>query len=187
LTYRELKQSFSEDESLKRINDQLKAGKGNISDKDLTVSIDISQRTSWEASLTSYLDDIPFQYIGKGDQSILKTLLALDRKAGDTHIILIEEPENHLSYSTMNKLISMIGEKCGGKQLFITTHSTFVLNKLGLDKVIDLPPFYVPVLMRGQCPCWASSKEGDAEGIAVAPQNNFANSFEPVAQTPSRS
>jgi len=41
----------------------------------------------------------------------------------------------------------------------------------------DLPPFYVPVLMRGQCPCWASSKEGDAEGIAVAPQNNFANSF----------
>ncbi|MBM3131588.1 MAG: hypothetical protein FJZ95_00960, partial [Chloroflexi bacterium] len=33
----------------------------------------------------------------------------------------------------------------------------------------DLPPFYVPVLMRGQCPCWASSKEGDAEGIAVAP------------------
>jgi putative ATP-dependent endonuclease of OLD family len=138
LTYRELKQSFSEDESLKRINTQLKTGKGKISDRDLTVSIDISQRTSWEASLTSYLDDIPFQYIGKGDQNILKTLLALDRKADDTHIILIEEPENHLSYSTMNKLISMISEKCEGKQLFITTHSTFVLNKLGLDKVILL-------------------------------------------------
>ncbi len=138
LTYRELKQSFSEDESLKRLNTQLRTGKGKISDKDLTVSIDISQRTSWEASLTSYLADIPFQYIGKGDQNILKTLLALDRKADDTHIILIEEPENHLSYSTMNKLISMINEKCKGKQLFITTHSTFVLNKLGFDRVILL-------------------------------------------------
>ncbi len=138
LTYRELKQSFSEDESLKRLNTQLKTAKGKISDKDLTVSIDISQRTSWEASLTSYLDDIPFQYIGKGDQNILKTLLALDRKADETHAILIEEPENHLSYSSMNKLIAMISEKCEGKQLFITTHSTFVLNKLGLDRVILL-------------------------------------------------
>src|SRR5690606_1540624 len=27
-------------------------------------------------------------------------------------------------------------EKCEGKQLIITTHSTFVLNKLGLDKVV---------------------------------------------------
>ena len=62
-------------------------------DKDLTVSIDISQKTSWEASLTSYLDEIPFQFIGKGDQNILKTLLALERKADDTHIILIEEPK----------------------------------------------------------------------------------------------
>lgn len=136
LTYRELKQAFSEDESLKRINDQLKAEKGKISDKDLTVSIDISQRTSWEANLTSYLDNIPFQYIGKGDQSILKTMLALDRKSDDAQIILIEEPENHLSYSSMNKLIDMVSQKCQGKQLFITTHSTFVLNKLGLGNVI---------------------------------------------------
>jgi predicted ATP-dependent endonuclease of OLD family len=106
--------------------------------KDTAVSIDISQRTSWETSLTSYLDDIPFNFIGKGDQNVLKTLLALDRKANDTQIILIEEPENHLSYSTMNKLIAMISEKCLNKQLFISTHSTFVLNKLGLDRVILL-------------------------------------------------
>jgi predicted ATP-dependent endonuclease of OLD family len=138
LSYRHLKQSFAEDESLKRINSELKDSKGKISDKDLAISIDISQRTSWETSLTSYLDDIPFQHIGKGDQNILKTLLALDRKADDTNIILIEEPENHLSYSTMNKLIGMISEKCDDKQLFITTHSTFVSNKLGLDRVILL-------------------------------------------------
>jgi len=55
-------------------------------------------------------------------------------------------------------------------------HPPYLLHASSLSSS-DLPPFYVPVLMRGQCPCWASSKEGDAEGIAVAPQNNFANSF----------
>lgn len=136
IAYRKLKQSFEHEESLNRINTELKAEKGRITDKNLTVSIDMSQKTSWEATLTSYLDEIPFQYIGKGDQNILKTLFALERKSDDTDIILIEEPENHLSYSTMNKLIRMIEEKCTGKQLFMATHSTFVLNKLGLDKVI---------------------------------------------------
>lgn len=138
LSYRELKESFTEHDSLNRINKELKAEQGKISDKDLTVSIDISQRSSWETNLTSYLDDIPFQFIGKGDQNILKTLLALDRKVENTQLILIEEPENHLSFSTMNKLISMINEKCANKQMFISTHSTFVSNKLGLDKVILL-------------------------------------------------
>jgi len=61
-------------------------------------------------------------------------------------------------------------------EVYGETHNYGTPNK-GDRYVGDLPPFYVPVLMRGQCPCWASSKEGDAEGIAVAPQNNFANSF----------
>ena len=138
ISYRELKQQFTKDNSLERINDKLKEDKGKISEKDIKVSIDISQKTSWEANLTTYLDEIPFQYIGKGDQNILKTLLALERDAEETHIVLIEEPENHLSFATMNMLIKMISEKCEGKQLFITTHSTFVLNKLGLDNVILL-------------------------------------------------
>jgi predicted ATP-dependent endonuclease of OLD family len=101
--------------------------------------MDVSQKTSWEANLTSYLDEIPFQNIGKGNQNILKILLALGKKkAKNSDIILIEEPENHLSFSTMNLLIGLISEKCNGKQLVITTHSTFVLNKLGIEKVILL-------------------------------------------------
>src|SRR5690606_14824630 len=54
----------------------------------------------------------------------------------EAQVILIEEPENHLSHSNMQKLINQISEKCEGKQLIITTHSTYVLNKLGLDKVV---------------------------------------------------
>ena len=33
-----------------------------------------------------------------------------------------------------------IAERCEGKQVLITTHSSFVLNKLGLDKLILLTP-----------------------------------------------
>jgi predicted ATP-dependent endonuclease of OLD family len=66
-------------------------------------------------------------------------LFALERKkAKESHVILIEEPENHLSFSTMTKLINMVGEKCQGKQLIVTTHSAFVLNKLGIEKMILL-------------------------------------------------
>jgi predicted ATP-dependent endonuclease of OLD family len=136
--YRMLKETFANQGALKKINAKLGANKGEISNKNLQVSIDISQKANWETNLTSYLDEIPFQHIGKGDQSILKMLIALNRKAPDAHVILIEEPENHLSYSRMNHLIRKVQEKCETKQVIIATHSTFVLNRLGIDKVILL-------------------------------------------------
>lgn len=139
LTYRKLRETFAEEASIKGINERLKENRDIMPEKDLTVSIDISQRTNWEANLTSCLDDIPYQYVGKGDQNILKMLFALERKkAKESHVILIEEPENHLSFSTMTKLINMVSDKCEGKQLIVTTHSAFVLNKLGIEKMILL-------------------------------------------------
>lgn len=136
LAFRNLKESFKEQESLKAINEKLKKNKGEITDKDLSVSIDISQKSSWENNLTSYIDEIPFQFSGKGEQNIIKMLLALEKNVSKRDVILIEEPENHLSYSTMNTLIKKMAEKCKEKQIIITTHSTFVLNKLGLDNLI---------------------------------------------------
>ncbi len=136
LAFRNLRESFREQDSLKSINDKLKANKGDITDKDLSVSIDISQKSSWENNLTSYIDDIPFQFSGKGEQNFVKMLLALDKNITKSDMILIEEPENHLSFSTMNMLIKKMSEKCTGKQVIVTTHSTFVLNKLGIDNLI---------------------------------------------------
>ncbi len=136
LEYRKLRETFSQQDSIKLINKKLQEEKGSVSTKDLTVSIDTTSKSSWEANLTSYLDEIPFQFIGKGEQSALKMLLALERKGEVSDIILIEEPENHLSFSNMNQLISKIREKCSEKQLIISTHSAFVANKLGLEKLI---------------------------------------------------
>ena len=72
-----MKESFSEQTSINAINSKLAETRGEISDKEMKVSLDISTKASWEANLIPYLDDIPFDYIGQGDQSISKILLAL--------------------------------------------------------------------------------------------------------------
>jgi ABC-type cobalamin/Fe3+-siderophores transport system ATPase subunit len=138
IAYRNLKEQFSSQDSIKGINDNLTQRKGAITDKDLAISIDISQKSNWETSLVPHLDELPFQLVGKGEQNALKIMLALERQAEESHIILIEEPENHLSFSSMNMLVTKIRDKCDGKQIIITTHSAYVLNKLGIEKLILL-------------------------------------------------
>lgn len=136
VAYRNLKEAFSQQEAIKGINKKLVSKKGAVTDKNLSIAIDISQKSNWETNLVPHLDDLPFQLIGKGEQSALKIMLALERKADDSNIILIEEPENHLSFSSMNILVSKITDKCEGKQIITTTHSAYVLNKLGLEHLI---------------------------------------------------
>lgn len=87
----------------------------------------------------TYLDDVPFHYIGKGEQCIIKTKLALGhKKAKQANMILLEEPENHLSHSKLNQLIDDIQTEQSAKQLLISTHSSYVANKLGLEHLILL-------------------------------------------------
>lgn len=138
--YRSLRENFSGDDSIKKINEKLRGAPQEVSDRTLTLSIDVSQRTSWENSIVPHLDDLPVQYVGKGEQSTLKILLALNKKVEDAHVVLVEEPENHLSFPNLGKLVRKITEKCQGKQVFVTTHSSYVLNKLGLEKLVLLSP-----------------------------------------------
>jgi putative ATP-dependent endonuclease of OLD family len=136
--YRSLREEFSANEAIGAINRDLAATPGDISDRALTLGIDISQRAAWESSLMPHLDDLPFTFIGKGEQSSLKILLALNRRIEDAQIVLVEEPENHLSFGRMNVLIDKIRKKCKDRQVLITTHSSYVLNKLGLKQLVLL-------------------------------------------------
>lgn len=136
IAYRKLREEFAKEASISAINKKLDNSQGKITDKQLAIAIDVSQRTNWETNLIPHLDDLPFHFSGKGEQNSLKIMLALERKSADTNIVLMEEPENHLSFSTMNRLLKKITDKCEGKQIIITTHSSFVLNRLGLDKLI---------------------------------------------------
>ena len=134
--YRKLKEAFMADKSVQAINEKI-TGKADISTKTVSISVDLSVKNSWETSLMTYLEGIPFHQIGKGEQCLIKTNLALGhKKAKESNLILIEEPENHLSFSKLNQFIKSIQEKCKGKQIIITTHSSFVANKLNLKNLI---------------------------------------------------
>lgn len=139
--YRTLREDFIADPAIDRINKNLSEAQRGVSDRNLTLNIDVSQRSNWESNLIPHLDDLPFHYVGKGEQSTLKILLALNNeKAERAPIILVEEPENHLSFPNLGKLVKKIADKCGGRQVFITTHSSYVLNKLGLEHLVLLTP-----------------------------------------------
>lgn len=138
LTYRTLKESFSTEDAIKKINTTLQESSADITDKDLSVSVDISNKNTWETNLTFYLDDIPFKHIGKGEQNAIKTKLVVQGCKEENHIILLEEPETNLSFSNMNKLVHHIVDNCTTNQLFITTHSSFIMNTIGLENTILL-------------------------------------------------
>lgn len=135
LSYRMMKDRFLTEKKVSDINAFLATKKGDVSDKTLSISLDTSSRASWEAGIVPHLDDIPMPLVGKGEQNSVKIKLAMEESA-ECHLFLIEEPENHLSFSNLNVLIKHISDKRADRQLLITTHSSFVLNKLGLESVL---------------------------------------------------
>ncbi len=136
--FRILENNFISDKKIEDLNDKINTA-SHLSDRSIQLAVDLSARNAWESILTAYLDKIPFTYIGKGEQNIIKTKLALAHKrAQNASIVLIEEPENHLSFSKMNELLYAISNECSEKQILITTHSSFVANKLGLKNLILL-------------------------------------------------
>jgi len=134
MAYRNLKHAFMREPGISEINKYLASKKGQVTHKDLTVSMDMSTRSTWDTSITAHLDDVPFDSIGKGEQCCVQMKLAIEG-AGDSHVLLIEEPENHLSHSNMCRLIEEIGQRGAQRQIIVATHSSFVLNKLGVDNV----------------------------------------------------
>lgn len=138
LQYRLLKENFSKDPKVKEINDNFSNDENKISEKQAEISVDVSAQNTWDSVLSLYLDDIPFKQIGKGEQNCVNTKLAIKSNLTKSNIIMIEEPETCLSFSNLNKLINHIQTTCEGKQLIISTHNSFVLNKFGIEKAILL-------------------------------------------------
>ncbi|MDN5105774.1 AAA family ATPase [Aliarcobacter butzleri] len=136
--HRKMRDSFMEDDSIQTINSKVKTY-STLTTKELELSVELVSKNAWESSLMTYFDDIPFHYIGKGEQCIIKTDLALShKKSKESNLLLIEEPENHLSHTKLNALINKIKTGNEGKQIIISTHSSFVANKLGLEHLIFL-------------------------------------------------
>lgn len=88
-----------------------------------------------ENILSVYENSIPLENRGSGMENLIKTRIALSRK-GDLDVILIEEPENHLSFSTLQKMLQEISEQQRNSQIILSTHNSMIASRLNLNNVL---------------------------------------------------
>ena len=125
-------------ETLKSVNERI-AEKGDaLHDRPIGLHMDQSANASWEQSIVPQVAEVPFAMAGQGQQAAIKVALAMNRSADTTAYALIEEPENHLSHTSLTRLVDRIEALARDRQVFLTTHNSFVLNRLGLDKLVLL-------------------------------------------------
>ena len=102
------------------------------------IQVNESKTSSWDSAIIPSIDGMPFSMAGQGSQIVAKTRLSLLGSDELVKFIFLEEPENHLSHTRLRELLDIIESLAGNRQVFITTHSPFVLNRLGLDGLILL-------------------------------------------------
>lgn len=114
---------------------------------DLFSDIDINFDDKGKYNLSVDVDSIKFaslldvqvphkgsvEELGSGQENLIKTRLSLK---SSSKLIVIEEPENHLSASNTRNQISQIKELSNGSQLIITTHDSHIVTGLDLKNAI---------------------------------------------------
>lgn len=128
--YRAHKEKFKVD-VLSKLNNRVRVK------EDYNFGIKSNSKSNLETDLTILEGNINIENKGKGRQCMVKTELTLNRSDVDLDIVLIEEPENHLSHINMKKLIQKISG-ANNKQIFIATHSDLISSRLDLRKAILL-------------------------------------------------
>lgn len=135
LAFRQVKEQMTNDH-LKDVNEEMKGLDSALDGKSISLAMDQSSRGSWDSSVVPHVADLPFAMGGQGQQAAIKIALAMSRESNRARVAMIEEPENHLSYSSLNVLLQRIETLAGDdQQLLITTHSSYVLNRLGVDNL----------------------------------------------------
>lgn len=132
--YESIRQKLKDNDILKNINQTNKESL-TLAGKNVSLTVRESMPDEWLDEITVNVDEFPFDDIGFGLQKIIEMELAVGKSNNHEGILLFEEPENNLSFSNMSKLVSLI-EQGNDKQKFISTHSSFVANKLGLNDLL---------------------------------------------------
>lgn len=106
---------------------------------DYTFTLKTGSKETLEADLTISDNGVSIEHQGKGRQCFIKTDFALKRHKSkkELDLILLEEPENHLSHIQMRKLINRI-QGVAEKQVMIATHSNLISSRLNLRKAVLL-------------------------------------------------
>ena len=100
------------------------------------LAFDNSCEDAFRSKMTVKKDNIDIHNLGQGEKVILSIENAYNRLSEKVKIVLIEEPENHLSYTNMLKLIDIFKQK--DIQVFISTHSNMITSRLGINNCLLL-------------------------------------------------
>ena len=131
--YRKSIMNFNTTTNIQELNSKLKQ---NVKLNERSISINLKEENAdnWKENIEMKVDDIPFDNIGFGTRNSMKIELVLQNNKDTVSTLIIEEPENNLSYTNMAKLVSKIEEN-KDKQIFIATHSSYIANKLDLQNI----------------------------------------------------
>ena len=126
--YRLLRINFQTN-SLHDLNERVPA------DKNYAFGLKSGNSVDLESDLMIYENEVGIDSKGTGRQVFVKTDFALERSGENIDVVLIEEPENHLSPVNLRKLVKRVAETRSG-QLFITTHSSLISTRLELQNLL---------------------------------------------------
>lgn len=93
LNYRENLQAFNNSEEVRTVNASLDESH-LITDSKLSIAASTLPAGSIQTGLQLEVDDVPFHFIGKGEQSNVQIKLAIQNKSHDIDLVMMEEPEN---------------------------------------------------------------------------------------------
>ena len=94
-----------------------------------------AKKVTLESVVSVFEGSIPLENRGRGMENLIKTKIALERNS-KVDVILIEEPENHLSISTLNKMLNEISRTKDSSQIILTTHNNLIASRLNLTNVL---------------------------------------------------
>ena len=134
VAYKASRRQFHDNDVVKKLNECVK-NSSLIDNRSVSIDLVEDNVDAWKRQMSVVVDEIPFEYIGFGTQNTIKIELALKNANEQADIVMIEEPENNLSFSNMAFLVKHILAS-DGKQVFISTHSSYIANKLDLGNVI---------------------------------------------------
>ncbi len=134
--YRNMKNDFNNNENVKHLNERIDKDE-RLDNRKIKFGIKEEVLDAWMNEVSIDVENIPFEDMGFGTQNLIKMELVFKQNTEKSTVILFEEPENNLAFGNMSKLISNIIQD-QGKQVFISTHSSYVANRLGLKNIILL-------------------------------------------------
>lgn len=132
--YNETTRAKAKNEFRNKLEDALEAANLPPISENRKFGID-SKKVILETVLSVYEDSIALENRGSGMESLIKTQIALERANG-LDLILMEEPENHLSFSTLRKMLEDISNQQENSQLIIATHNNMIASRLNLNNIL---------------------------------------------------